>query len=68
MYVRLGGSSLFERNICRVKRPLLRKLLTSLAVRYSAFGKKKKKKIDCQFMMQLGVSHSKGSYMIVPNK
>ena len=41
MYVRLGGRSPFERNICRVKRPLLGKLLTSLAVSYSSFVYKK---------------------------
>jgi len=40
MYVRLGSRSMFERNICRVKRPLLGKLLTSLAVRYSSSVKK----------------------------
>ena len=40
MYVRLGGHSLFERNICGVERPLLGKLLTSLAVRYSSSVKK----------------------------
>ena len=37
MYVRLGGRSLFEINICGVKRPLLGKLLTSLFVSYSSF-------------------------------
>lgn len=46
MYVRLGGRSLFERNICRVKRPLLGKLLTSLAVRYSSSVKKKNAIVD----------------------
>lgn len=66
MYVGLGGRNLFERNIRRVKRPLLGKLLTSLAVSYSSFVYKKPQSmvaavfaavtIDCHFVIPLRLS------------